>query len=85
MKTIDTKSLLLGVFTTSLILLLTSSKAPENENLQFVGTPNGIAIFNNGTKTIYQYKGTGMTGILDPKPYGVFKVTADGSSLTREN
>lgn len=83
MKSIETKSFILGVLATSLILVLTSSRSIESENLHFIGLPNGMAVINNSTKTLYQYKGS-MSGVLDEKPYHAYKLAEDGSKLTKE-
>jgi hypothetical protein len=84
MKTIDTKLLLLGVLTTSLIITLTSSKSIEENNFDFVPLPNGVGIYNKVTKTIYLYKITlGGPGIQE-KPNNIYKIADDGSSLTKK-
>jgi hypothetical protein len=85
MKTIDTKSLLLGVLATALFLTLTSGKTNESDtNFQFFTTASAVGIYNNTTKTIYTYGINGMGKGLDESPSRIFKIADDGSSLTRK-
>jgi hypothetical protein len=85
MKTIDTKSLLLGVLATSLVLFLTSGKVLDNnDNIDFVASPNGVGIFNKETKTIYLYKVNAMSVSLKETPDNIYIVAADGSFLTKK-
>ena len=85
MKTIDMKSLLLGVLATSLVLTLTSGKISENEdNIDFVASPSGVGIFNKGTRTLYMYRiGYGAASI-NQKPDHIYAVAEDGSGLTKK-
>lgn len=82
MKTIDTKSLVLGLCITFLFLTLTSGKKIEESNNLEVSEGNGItAVFNKQTRTIYYYY-KNMNGRPHDKPDRIAKVSADGSSLT---
>lgn len=86
MKTIDRKSLLLGILATVLFFLLSSSKSGNTENdLQLFGTPEGISIYNKSLKTIFYYKigGFGMATHVKSDPYAVYKISEDGSGLTK--
>jgi hypothetical protein len=85
MKTIDTKSLLLGVLATSLVLSLTSGKIIEtNDNFQFLATPTSCGIYNKTTKTIYLYQANAMGKGMDESPSRIYKLADDGSSLTKK-
>ena len=85
MKIIDTKSLLLGILATSLVLILTSGKTIENDNnIDFVPCPTGTAIYNKTTKTLFLYGATFGGGVQE-KPNRIYKVAEDGSSLTKNN
>ena len=85
MKTIDTKSLLLGILATTLLLTLTSGKTSENDfSFQLFATPAHVGIYNNSTKTIYIYPYTmGVRG-LEETPSKIYKVADDGSSLIKK-
>ena len=83
MKTIDTKSLVLGILVTVLALTLTSSKGPENDNLSFAGYQYGFGLFNRSTHTFYIYKQS-MSGNMPEKPSCIYKVAEDGSGLTKK-
>lgn len=86
MKNIHLKSLLLGVSATLLVFTLSSSKSENPENdLQLFGTPEGISIYNKSSKTIFYYKigGFGMVTHVKSEPYAVYKVSEDGSGLTK--
>ena len=86
MKTIDTKSLLLGVLAASLILTLTSGKVIENnDNIDFLGTPYTVGIYNKSTKTIYVYEIKMGGKKIEEKPSLVYKLAEDGSSLTKRD
>jgi hypothetical protein len=85
MKTIDTKSLLLGILATTLVLTLTSGKMSEsNASFQFLATPATIGIYNNSTKTIYLYPFTFAGKGLEETPSRIYKVADDGSSITKK-
>jgi hypothetical protein len=86
MKTIDTKSLLLGAIATCLVFLLSSGKMPEqNDNISFVSSPTGVGIYNKTTRTIYLYKLTfGGLGLVE-KPSNIYEVMNEGSSLTKKD
>ena len=85
MKTIDTKSLLLGVLATSLVLTLTSGKVSENDdNIGFVSSPTGVGIYNKTTKTIYLYRVNSMSVGIKETPENIYKVAEDGSGLTKK-
>lgn len=79
MKTIDTKSVLLGVCATLLLITLTSGKTENTgNNLDCMYNPStGITIFNRETKTAYSY-GIGNKGIVS-EPGRIFKFSNDGS------
>jgi hypothetical protein len=83
MKTIDTRSLLLGVLAAGLVLTLTSSKSSESSNLSFAGYQYGFGLFNKTTNTFYIYKQS-MPGSMPERPSYVYKVADDGSSLTKQ-
>lgn len=81
MKTIAPKSFLLGAFGVLILIFLLSSREPEsNSNIEFVGSPYGIGIYNKDTKMLYMYINA-IPG-LRAKPAQVLKVADDGSSLT---
>jgi hypothetical protein len=82
MKTIDTRSLLLGVGIALLFLTLTGGKkSEESADLEVSSGNNVTTVFNKQTKTIYGYYG-GFKGNPHEKPDFTAKVSADGSSLT---
>lgn len=82
MKTIDTKSLLLGLCLAFLFLSLTSGKRSEDDSNLKVSSGNGVTtVFNTQTKTIYGYY-SNMKGKPHSQPDFIAKVSADGSSLT---
>lgn len=84
MKTIDTKSMLLGILSTALILTLTSGKVIENvDNIDFVGTPYTVGIYNKSTKTIYIYEIKAGGRRIEEKPSLLYKLAEDGSSLKK--
>ena len=84
MKTIDTKSLLLGVTLSVLFLSLTSGKtSADNNDLQFFVTAGGLNVFNKQTNTIYEYQCSIYGQIKDKPPVNIYKVGADGSSITQ--
>lgn len=81
MKTIDTKSLLLGLCIAFLFLTLTSGKKSEEGSILEVSSGNNITtVFNTQTKTIYGYYGN-IKGKPHSQPDFTAKVSADGSSL----
>lgn len=82
MKTIDIKSLLLGVLATALMFTLTSSKNAEDNTLSFAGYQYGFGLFNKTTNTFYIYKQS-LPGSMPEKPSYVYKVSDNGSSLTK--
>ena len=84
MKTIDTKSLLLGVGLTFLVLTLISGKlSEESDNLE-VSEGNAVTtVFNKQTKTVYYYY-KNITGRPNNKPNFTAKVSPDGSGLIVE-
>ena len=83
MKTINLKSLLLGVVAAFLIIIMLSARAPEpTSNFEFVATHSGVGIYNKDTKTLYMYVGVGMAGALSTKPPIMYKVADDGASIT---
>jgi hypothetical protein len=86
MKTIDTKSLLLGVLATVLVLTLTSSKSSEekNDNFEFLSLPLSVGIYNKTTKTIYLYTTNSQGKGMDENPSRIYKVAEDGSSVTKK-
>ena len=80
MKTLDTKSLILGACATLLIISLTSSKTTEtSNNLETVGYPGGLGVFNKDTRMLYlyQYRISGLSN----KPEHTYFVASDGSNL----
>lgn len=80
MKNLDIKSLLLGVLACIITIALTSNKAVENnDNIEFVSSPAGLAIYNKETRNLYMYKM--WNGNLKSSPGEVFKVSEDGASL----
>jgi hypothetical protein len=81
MKTIDTKSLLLGATLSVLFLTLTSSKtSSDNSDLEIFTRGNVVDVFNKQTNTIYEYPNT-IKGKISDKPINIYKVAADGSSI----
>jgi len=85
MKTIDTKSLLLGILATSLVLTLTSGRTIEtNDNFEFLATPASVGIFNKTTKTIYFYQTKSIGKGVNESPCCIYTVADDGSSLTQK-
>ncbi len=85
MKTIDAKSLLLGILATTLVLTLTSAKMSENnDNFEFLATQTTVGIYNNSTKTIYLYPITFAGKGLEETPSRIYKVADDGSTLTKK-
>lgn len=84
MKTIDTKSLLLGILVTSLILALTSAKSVENSNLTFFSLTTSVGIYNQSTKTIYTYGINGGGTGLNETPSRIYQVADDGSNLIKK-
>jgi hypothetical protein len=81
MKTIDTKSLILGAALSVLFLALTSSKtSSDNSNLEIFSRGGGLDVFNRQSNTIYEYYGT-VKGVRD-KPDNIYVIAADGSSIT---
>ncbi len=84
MKTIDTKSLLLGVLATVLVLTLTSGRTKDEENnLVITSRDRGLVVFNKQTMTIYEFYST--FGGISKTPGNVYKISPDGSSLQKEN
>jgi hypothetical protein len=82
MKTIDTKSLLLGIFATILVFTLTSGKSSESSNLNVSVHQFAILIHNKTTNTIYSYnKNFGFP----EKPSVVYTIAEDGSSLVHKD
>ena len=82
MKTIDTKSLLLGVGITILYLTLTSGKtSTENDNLMLSSVENRVVVFNKQTKILYTYPSN--FGRIAEKPFNSYQISNDGSSLTK--
>jgi hypothetical protein len=85
MKTIDTKSLLIGILATVLFFSLTSWKTPQDENnIDFVASPLGVGIYNKVTKTIYMYETTGRGAGISQIPSNTYIVGSDGSYLTKK-
>jgi hypothetical protein len=85
MKTIDTKSLLLGVLATSLVLTLTSGKTIEtDDNFEFFSLPISVGIYNKTTKTIYLYTTNSQGKGMDETPSRIYKIAEDGSNLTKK-
>ncbi len=86
MKTIDTKSLLLGVFATIAILSLTGSRMSETDDkITFASSPAAVGIYNKSTRMLYFYKGTmGGMGIQET-PSNVYEVTNGGALLVKRN
>lgn len=85
MKTIDTKSLLLGILATTLVLTLISGKTSENNaSFEFLTTQAAVGLCNNSTKTIYIYPITYGAKGLEENPSRIYKVADDGSSLTKK-
>ena len=85
MKTVDTKSLLLGVLGSLLFISLSSSKNSEHENdMDFIGSPNSVGIYNKTTKTIYLYKVNSVGIGMQESPSAVYKVGDDGSRLIKK-
>jgi len=83
MKTIDTKSLLLGACLTALTFILTSSKtSSEESNIELYTRLSWTYVYNKQTKILYQYGCNGTQRKIDEKPECLYKVAADGSSLT---
>ena len=81
MKTIDTKSLLLGVVATLLIFVLTSSKSSDDNNgLVFVPSAGGMGVYNPQSKMLYLYKMWNLKINLEPSQ--ILKPAEDGSSFT---
>lgn len=81
MKTIDTKSLLLGAILSILVLTLTSGKtSSDNNEIQIFTKELYTYIFNKQTNTIYQY-GKTFKGLITETPEITYKVAADGSSV----
>lgn len=81
MKTIDIKSLFLGVLASLLIVTLTSSKSEEGDNIEFATASAGVGIYNKNTRTLYVYKLTFGGAGLQEKPVNTYKVSEDGSHL----
>jgi hypothetical protein len=85
MKTIDTKSLLLGVSATAIVLTLTSGKMSENDtSFQFIAGGATVGVYNNSTRTIYLYPITFGGKGLEEVPTRTYKLADDGSSLIRK-
>ncbi len=80
MKTIDTNSLLLGVFFSLSVLGLISWKSDhKNEDLEFVPVSVGTGIYNKQTHTLYVYNA--LNNKFSPTPTSTYKVASDGSNL----
>jgi hypothetical protein len=85
MKTIDTKSLLLGVLATALVFTFISSKSLEgNNDIAFLTLPAGFGAYNKTTKIIYVYKAATMSVGIKETPPDVYKLAEDGSSLVKK-
>lgn len=82
MKTIDKKSLLVGICASLLILTLTSGKSTDEPGqLQLSSNMDQLLVFNPKTKTLYEYK-LKVKG-YDNAPNRTYKVSEDGSALTK--
>jgi len=81
MKTIDTKSVLLGATLSLVLLTLTSGKtSSDNSDLQIFTRGERTSFFNKQTKTIYEYNRT-FKGLITETPENTYKVAEDGSSI----
>ena len=81
MKTIDTKSLLLGVCITLLFLTLTSGKnAAEDNVLKVFARDKFLEIYNPSTNTLYEY-GSAFVGVKTGNPINTYKIAGDGSTV----
>jgi hypothetical protein len=82
MKTIDTKSMLLGVLATLLVITLTGGKSSDEEgDLQIFSRESRINVFNKKTKILYEYLPT-FKGKYPEKPELIYKVSVDGSTIS---
>ena len=82
MKTIDTRSLLLGAALSVLFLTLTSSKTSSDiDDLEIFARGATVDVFNKKTNTIYEYD-FNMKGKISNTPLRTYKISTDGSSIT---
>jgi hypothetical protein len=80
MKTIDIKSVFLGIIITTGIIVLISGKSQVVEDeFQIVPTSLGFNVYNKKTKLLYQYIHAGTK--LRSKPENIYKIAPDGSEI----
>lgn len=85
MKTIDTKSLLIGAGITFLFLTLTSGKlAEEDNNIKVFSREGFLEIYNPRTNTLYEYTPGIGARTRDGEPGTTYKIAADGSSVKKQ-
>jgi hypothetical protein len=86
MKTINTKSLLLGILATVLVFTLTSGKSSESGNLNVSVHQFSLFVHNKTTNTLYSYavRSSFTGGGFPEKPTAIYTLGDDGSSLARK-
>ena len=83
MRTIDIKSLAIGILITVLgFALMSNSPQEETSDLTVSSHPTGILIYNSNTKQLFRYNM--FAGTLGTSPKTTYIVSQDGSSLTIE-
>lgn len=81
MKSIDLKSLLIGVLATALVVTLMSNHVPEIEKkTELISSPAGLYIYNKETNMLHVY--SMFMNKLNTRPIAVYTIAEDGSSLS---
>jgi hypothetical protein len=82
MKTIDLKSLSVGVCATLIFFALTSGKvSDEDNNIEVVPASPQLGLFNKQTKKLYIYNFSAV-GKISEEPRYTYQVSSDGSSIS---
>ncbi|MEX1192052.1 MAG: hypothetical protein WED10_08890 [Brumimicrobium sp.] len=83
MKTIDMKSLIIGMLITGMsIALMSNSPQEKTSTLTLSNSPNGIIIYNEDTRQLFKYDI--HMGNISVSPGKTYVVSPDGSSLSKK-
>jgi len=83
MKTLDLKSLSLGVIVTLLFFGLTSSKsANDDNNIEVIPATPQFGLYNKSTRKVYIYNWSAV-GKISEEPRFVYQIAPDGSSVSQ--